>query len=268
ITAFHRATEQAAVRVESVDVRVAATGQLVTIAPQAVIVAAGAGTKRVVRSIIGAPSPQLDAVTYTRSDMICIAAPQGILPAASFLSVQHGLISVAHVNRDHDRVVNDTSDAVTWYVTPADPNRSPDEEAPDDAHAAVNGELVAQGIKNVLMVYPALLREAERPGSPVRLAVFAGYKQNIGDQATLPLCATVGGTSNVVMALPSVLANAWANAHTALALLNDQVTPRGPSADISGGGQGVRIGAVNELTEEVAWMRWEEFIQRYSRDPR
>jgi hypothetical protein len=90
--------------------------------------------------------------------------------------------------------------------------------------------------------------------------VFAGYKQNIDDQPTLPVCDPVDGTRNVFVALPSVYVNAWSNAQTILRMLSGRVPPSGstivvPSADI-----GVRVGTVNELTNEIAWMSWEEFI--------
>src|SRR5262249_10161760 len=156
-------------------------------------------------------STQLDGVTYTRVHMLCIRAPKGMLPAVSFASLRRNLLSVAHANREHDYVAHDAGDAVTWYVTPAEPDAAYHEDAPDDARAGPDAAVVGKGIGDLLAVYPALREVAEGADSPVRFGVFAGYKQNVGDQPTLPLCDPVDGTSNVYVALPSVLVGAWSN---------------------------------------------------------
>jgi len=100
---------------------------------------------------------------------------------------------------------------------------------------------------------------AGKPGSSVRFGAFAGYKQNVGDQPTVPFCERVEGINNVVVALPSVLANAWRNAHAVLGLLDGDVAPGGPPDLIPYGGEGARVGAVNELTDEVMWQGLAEF---------
>jgi len=262
VASFHRSMERGAVSIDRVDVRVQVTGEVVTIAPQAVVAAAGTGTTRLMKSIVAQPTEPLDRVTYARTHMICIRAPRGVLPATSVMSLPHGLISVAHVNHEHDHVGNDASDYVTWYVTPAE-EAIHDELAPDDARADVNGRVVAQGMRNLLNLYPLLKDEADRAESKIRFRVFAGYKQGVGDQPTPALCDLLGGTRNVFVALPSVLVNAWSNAQRTLAMLHSRVEASGSSIDLPGSGVGVRVGAVRELTDEVAWMSWTELVRAF-----
>ena len=262
IAAFHRSVEQGTVRIDSVDVRLQATGEVVAISPQAVIAAAGTGTKRLLKSIVASPSGQLARVTYTRTHMICIRAPRGVLPATSIMSLPHGLISVAHENHDHDHVGHDAGDSVTWYVTPAE-DAVHHEDAPDTARAEVSKEVVARGTRSLLNLYPALTSAAAGAGSQVRFGVFAGYKQNVGDQPTLPMCEPVEGTHNIFMTLPSVFINAWSNAQTVLRLLDSRVPASGPSIVVPGAGLGVRVGAANELTDEVSWKPLAEFVRAF-----
>ena len=129
--------------------------------------------------------------------------------------------------------------------------------------AEVSGEIVTRGMHNLLNLYPALKREADGAWSQIRFAVFAGYKQNVGDQPTLPACDPVDGTRNVFIALPSVLMNAWTNAQTVLRMLDSRVPPSGPSIAVPGARLGVRVGAANELTDEVTWMPWAEFVRAF-----
>jgi hypothetical protein len=93
--------------------------------------------------------------------------------------------------------------------------------------------------------------------------VFAGYKQNVGDQPTLSMCEPVDGTHNVFMALPSVFINAWSNAQTVLRLLDSRVPASGHSIVVPGAGLGVRVGAANELTDEVTWKPLAEFVRAF-----
>jgi hypothetical protein len=263
ITAFESSRDRGLLRVTSASVRAHPNGEEVKIAARVVIIAAGIGTKRLVRSIVGDSCRQLDRVTHTRMHMLCIKSPLGVLPRTSVLSVPQGLISVAHVNRDQDVVGHRDGDEVTWYVTPAEPGVEHREDAPDTARADIQPATVAQCLDALLTLYPALKRDAEPSDSAIRFGVFAGYKQNIGDQPIVPACDFVEGTGNVVMALPSVMLNAWRNAETVLTLLADRVKPSGRATHVPAGGKAVSVGTVNESTDEVTWLRWREFHQTY-----
>jgi hypothetical protein len=260
IVAFHRSVEQGAIRVDRVAVRVQATGEVVAISPQAVIAASGTGTKRLLKSIVARRSEQLERVTFTRVHMICIKASLGTLPATSIISLPHGLTSVAHVNHEHEYVGYDANDSVTWYITPVE-DTVHCEDAPDTARAEVSPEIVVRGVRGLLNLYPRLKDKADRARSQVRFGVFAGYKQNVDDQPTLPVCDSVDGTRNVFVALPSVFINAWSNAQTILRMLSGRVPASGATIMVPGADIGVRVGTVNELTHQVAWMSWEEFIR-------
>jgi hypothetical protein len=268
-------------RVETTEVQVHASRDKVVLAPKAVILAAGAGTKRLVKSLVAEPSfaravsaeqralwqervtQQIGKIKYAKTHMICVRAPQGVLPAASAIVMSHGFMLVGHVNRDHDGVGYDAGDKVTWYVTPMDPDVTLHEDVPDNARAEVNRAVVVQGFNNLLRVYPPLWREVVRPESPVRIAVYAGYLQNVVGETLMPLCERVEGTSNVLMALPSGLLGAWVNSQTALTMLRSQVKASGWSQSVPGTGQGVRAGLVNELTDEAMWMTGQEFVRTY-----
>jgi len=181
--------------------------------------------------------------------MLCVRGPRGTLPNTSILAPQFGLMIASHLNRDQDEVQNDANDYVTWYVTPIDQEATPASDAPDNAHVEIHAHVVALGLDSLLKVYPSL----SRPDPRVHFAVFAGFKQDIGEQQIVPACELVDGTSNVIMALPSVLANAWTNASEASRMLGDRVVPTGTrsSGVIPGAGHGVNVGVVNELTAEV-----------------
>jgi FAD dependent oxidoreductase len=260
IAATHRSTPEQLVRLDAVDVVVRATGETVGLKPQAVIIAAGTGTKRLVRSVVGAPTEHIERITFTRSHMLCVRAPRDVLPDVNVMSAQHRLISVAHVNASHERVAGGAEDSVTWYVTPEEPEATHHENVPDDAHASVDPQIVARALDALLHLYPPLRAAAEDSNSQIRFAVYAGYKQNVGDQSIVPLCDVIQGTHNVLVAAPSVIANCWSNALRALELIRSRVCPSGPIDAVPAGGQGVRIGNVNELTDAVKWLDWQAML--------
>jgi len=258
--ATHRSTREQPVRLDAVDVVVRATGETVRLKPQVVIVAAGTGSKRLVRSIVGAPTEPTERITFTRSHMLCVRAPRDVLPDVSVISAQHRLMSVAHVNASHDRVAGGAEDTATWYVTPEEPEATHHENAPDDAHASVDPRVVARALDALLQLYPPLRAAAEDSNAQIRFAVYAGYKQNVGDQSIVPLCEVVQGTHNVLVAAPSVIANCWSNAQRARELIRSRVWPSGQIDAVPAGGQGVRIGNVNELTDAVQWLDWQAML--------
>jgi len=178
----------------------------------------------------------------------------------SVISAQHRLMSVAHVNASHDRVAGGAEDTATWYVTPEEPEATHHENAPDDAHASVDPRVVARALDALLQLYPPLRAAAEDSNAQIRFAVYAGYKQNVGDQSIVPLCEVVQGTHNVLVAAPSVIANCWSNAQRARELIRSRVCPSGPIDAVPAGGQGVRIGNVNELTDAVQWLDWQAML--------
>ena len=147
---------------------------------------------------------------------------------------------------------------MTWYVTPADPAPPRYAEAPDDGAGEVDAPAVTAAIEGLLPLVPALAHGGER----VEATVFGGYKQELDGQPTRRACEVVDDERNVVLALPSLLANAVPNAHDALTLLRGRLVASGavPQAEL---GEPVAVGDLNENTQGTRWTNWSEFAHRY-----
>jgi glycine/D-amino acid oxidase-like deaminating enzyme len=227
--------------------------------PKAIVVAAGCGSKRLLKSVFQVSSPQLARITFSKQHMICVKAPGDVLPPISAL-VPPGLMIVGHRSQPNDSVGVDDGD-VTWYVTPADPAPQRATDAPDDARAEVDRAVVAQALEGLLRFYPSIREKAG-----LRLAVYAGWKQDIGDQPAVRLCEVVEGTSNIILALPSVLINAWPNSVDAVAIVGRLANPTGATPLIPHAGRNVRVGQENELASGTQWLDWNGFSRLYARD--
>lgn len=284
ITGFRCSTDGKSVRLESVNVLCHSAGDRVTIAPRLVIFAAGTGTKRLFRSLVAADSfegaasrigdgekvreamlGQISQITYRPMHMLCVRGPQGALPAISVAAMVYGLLVIGHQNNAHSRAANDASDYVSWYVTPRGANMPPSvEDVPHNAQAPIDRELVSRGLGQLLKVFPFLKAEAEKPGSLIQFCVYAGYKQDIGDAQGVAMCERANGLGNVIVTAPSVATNAWSNARNAAAMVAEQVRQGAAQPKLPHGGQGVKVGDVNEHTDEVQWMSLDEFSRAYS----
>lgn len=229
------------------------------VTPKAIVVAAGCGSKRLLETVFQVNSPQLARISFSKLHMICLRAPRAVLPPISAV-VPPGLMIVGHPSQPGGSVGADDGD-VRWYVTPMDPAAQRATDAPDDARAEVDRAVVAQGLEGLLRFFPSV---REEPG--VRLTVFAGWKQEIDDQPAVRLCEVVEGTSNIILALPSVLINAWPNAVDAVAIVRKIADPSGTTPRIPGAGRNVGVGQENELASETQWLDWSGFSRLYTRD--
>lgn len=99
--------------------------------------------------------------------------------------------------------------------------------------------------------------------SRVAFCVFGGYTQEVGDEPALCVCEPLDGTDSVIMAMPSVLANAWLNTRHAVGLLSESIQPTEVQPALPGGGQGVRVGVANESKSEAEWLSWSDLLIRY-----
>lgn len=267
-------------KVQTVQVTVQDTDETTQIAPRIVITATGTGTRKLLCTMHDAAfseheenvnqsgtfsgmEEQLNNIKSRILHMICIQAPVSVLPPISALMPDFGLLIVGHMNKNHDDVNEAGESLVTWYVTPATPDQTSYDDVPDQAEATVNPSLTAAGIRNLIKVYPALLQEAEKADSPLRFAVFAGFKQDYGDQLAVPACEWVEGFANVMMALPSVSIHAWTNAENALSMIKPIIGEGSSFPGPSYSFNGAPIGNVNELSGEVEWMTWHELLQAY-----
>jgi len=190
--------------------------------------------------------------------MICVRGPRAVLPPVNAFLPEHGLtIATADVDARHDRV--DGESRRTWYVTPVDPAAEPAGEVAATAEAAVDRRLVREGLERLSRLMPSLDEVGRRPESEVEVAVYAGYKQDIGSERNRPVFEPVSGLHNVAIALPSLVAGSWVNAHAARDWVRTLVPVPVPETPIAGGGAGARIGDVSENGPAVRWMTWQAF---------
>jgi glycine/D-amino acid oxidase-like deaminating enzyme len=235
--------------IETVEVRPHGSDRKLLFAPSVVVAATGTGTKTFLGPLAGA-STQLAKIRYRRVHMLCVRGPVGVLPATSVLSSTHDLNVVAHAN----------GGTVTWYSTPFQADDPNFEDAPGDARAALDPEVVRDGFRRLESLFPAIATTDE-----LRFASYAGYRQDIGETPGTPACELVDGTANLVMALPSLVVNAWTNAEAAVEIVN-AVTPRRTSQpDLPGAGAGVRVGPLREDEPDVHWGTWRQMFDRLTR---
>ena len=105
--------EHLVVRGEAVDandgvrVREAASEDVLSFRPRAVVVAAGCGSKRLLRNVFAVQKPALAKITYTKPHIICVMAPAEVLPqitGRSLSGAHHCLAIVTPTPTDHRRV--------------------------------------------------------------------------------------------------------------------------------------------------------------------
>ena len=245
--------------VGTVRIRLSDSDERIEVTPKTIVVAAGCGSKRLLETVFQVSSPQLARISFSKQHMLCLRAPRTMLPPISAV-VPPGLMIVGHPSQPGGSVGADEGD-VTWYVTPMDPAAQRATDAPNNARAEVDRAVVARGLEGLLRFYPSI-----REAAGVRLAVFAGWKQEIDDQPAVRLCEVVEGTSNIILALPSVLINAWPNAVDAVAIVRKLADPSGATLPIPRAGRNVRVGQEDELASETQWLDWNGFSRLYTRD--
>jgi hypothetical protein len=227
--------------VETVRVQPAGSRAVVELHTKAVVVAAGCGSKRLLRGLAG-PTPQVERIAHRPVHMVCLRAPRGALPPTSVVALPLALLLAAH----------DDGDAVTWYATPMELGGPSCDDVPGDAAASIVPAALARAADALLALYPPLPDVAG-----LRVGSYAGYRQDIGEGPGVRLCEVVDGTGNVVAALPSGLVGPWLNAADALEIVRGLVHPSGTQPDLPGGGEGVRAGSPVEDRPGFAWMTWQ-----------
>ena len=232
--------------VEAVVLRLEGSGAEVELRTRAVVVAAGCGSKRLLRNLV-ASTPQLDVIKHRLVHMLCLRAPRGALPANSIAALSLGLLLAAH----------DDGERVIWYVTPMEMMGGPSfDDVPNDATATPHSDSLRRAWDTLQTLYPPL------PGvDGLQVGHYAGYRQDIGDWPGARLCAVIAGAGNVIAALPSGLVGPWRNAADALTLLRGLAAPSGAQPALVGAGQGVRVGRPIEDRPGFAWQSWEDWLR-------
>jgi hypothetical protein len=236
--------------VEAVLVRAEGIGAEVALNARAVIVAAGCGSKRLLRDLVG-PTPQLEKIKHRIVHMVCLRASRGALPATSVAAIPLGLMLAAHEDTEND--------SVTWYVTPMEMDGPSFDDVPNDATASPLPAMLARAGAALLALYPPL------PGTDgLRVGHYAGYRQDIGDTLGMRMCELIVGSGNVIAALPSGLIGPWLNAADAIELLRGLADPSGAQPPLPSGGEGVRAGLPIEDRPDFDWKTWQEWWQSLS----
>jgi len=238
-------------QVKAVVVRLSAGGEEIVLSTKVVVVAAGCGSKRLLKGLVG-QTQQTEEIKHRRVHMICVRAPRGTLPTTSIVAMPLGLMLAAH----------DQSNNVTWYVTPMEMGGPSYDEIPGDAASDVDPEIVSRGCASLLTLYPRL---PEIDG--LQLGCYAGYRQDVGDRPGNRMCELVQGTQNVVVALPSGLVGPWLNATRMCEIIGGLVDPSGSQPLLTGGGVGVRVGSAVEDGPDFVWMGWDEWLRKYPQLP-
>jgi glycine/D-amino acid oxidase-like deaminating enzyme len=217
----------------------------VRIAARVVVVAAGCGTKGLLEDMVGR-TPQTEQIKYRRVHMICVRAPHGVLPAVSVVAMPLGLMLVAH----------DDGATVTWYVTPMEFGGPAFDDVPRDASSVEDPATLARGLQALQHLYAGL---SEVEG--VRIGSYAGYRQDVGDMPSQPLCEPVAGAEDVIVALPSGLLPAWTNTAHIVELVSERASPSNDQPRLSLAGAGVEIARAIEDRPDFVWYSFDEFAR-------
>jgi hypothetical protein len=231
--------------VEAVRLRPEGSDIQVELRARAVVVAAGCGSKRLLRLLVGA-APQLKRIKHRVAHMLCLRAPHGALPVTSVAALSLGLLLAAH----------DDGESVTWYVTPMKLGGPSFDEVPSDATAPADPAMLRRAWDRLQTLYPSLPRVAG-----LQVGHYAGYRQDIGNRPGARLCALIAGTGNVIAALPSGLVAPWRNAADALALVRGLTAPSGTRPSLPGAGEGVCVGRPVEERPGFAWHSWQDWLR-------
>lgn len=238
---------------DTLQIRATPSGETVSLRASAVVVAAGCGTKRLLRDYFQVEAVTLGPIGYTKLHMVCIRGPKDVLADVGTV-VSSEVMVVGHPLPGGGGA---EGQGVRWYVTPVDPSPVVYEEAPDAAAAPIDRPTVRSALEALVRLVPRLADS----GVPVDATVFAGYKQNLDGQPTRRACEVVDAERNVLMALPSVLANAVPNAVDAVEILRARVEPTGRTGAALCGG--APVGELDEDRAQVRWAGWGDFARSF-----
>jgi hypothetical protein len=232
--------------VRMVEVAPTSGSDAVVFAPGAVIVAAGTGSKALLRRL-GAGEQQIECLKHRRVHVLCVRGPSSVLPALNLVSPAHLFFVAAH---EHGGVM-------TYYATPMQFRAPHFEEVPGDASADVDETFAERGWDSFFRIFPAL---GSLPG--LRFATYAGFRQDVGDQPGVPKCEWMEAVPNVIAALPSGLLGAWPVAMRTAALVAEITTEKRPQPTIPVAVMGARVGDNHEDASGIEWSAEAPLVRR------
>jgi hypothetical protein len=219
--------------VRMVEVAPTSGSDAVVFAPGAVIVAAGTGSKALLRRL-GAGEQQIECLKHRRVHVLCVRGPSSVLPALNLVSPAHLFFVAAH---EHGGVM-------TYYATPMQ-------------SADVDETFAERGWHALFRIFPAL---GSLPG--LRFATYAGFRQDVGDQPGVPKCEWMEAVPNVIAALPSGLLGAWPVAMRTAALVAEITTEKRPQPTIPVAVMGARVGDNHEDASGIEWSAEAPLVRR------
>jgi glycine/D-amino acid oxidase-like deaminating enzyme len=234
--------------IEAVWVRLEGSDVEVELHAKVVVVAAGCGSKRLLRNLVGS-APQLEVIKHRIVQMLCLCAPRGALPATSVAALSLGLLLAAH----------EENETVIWYVTPMEMGGPSFDEAPNNATATPDPALLKRAAETLQALYPPIPSV-----EGLQVGHYAGYRQDIGDWPGARLCTVLAGTGNVIAALPSGLVGPWRNVAETLDLVRGLAAPSRTQPSLPGAGQDVRVGSPVEERPGFAWQSWADWLRSLS----
>lgn len=208
----------------------------VDLAPEAIVVAAGTGSKALLRQL-GADARQVETIKHRPVHVLCVRGSSSELPPLDLVSPGDQFFVASH-ERDGVR---------KYLATPMQFQAPSTDEVAADASTEVDEAFAGRGWETFLRICPSL---RSVPG--LEFATYAGLRQDVGDTPGMPMCQTIEAVPNVVAALPSGLLGAWPVSLQVAALMRELATPTGPRP-LPGGGVDVRLGREYDETAAVNW---------------
>lgn len=258
-----------ATKIVTVEVQVHATNERIRFSPTYAVIAAGAGTPKLVNSIaaraeaLGGDGAKmraaLNSVTFHNLHMLTLRGSINALPNLSAFVPPKRLKIVSHLNDHHDGVTG-KNDQVSWYVTNEPLTLINLADAEDSAKSVVDPKHTEEGFNQLFLLVPTIREQAKK--GKIKFFVYAGCKQGIDGRVNVQYCEPVAGLTNVALALPSLAGGAWITAKKAVDLIQKAVKPTGNIEKVPGSGHAV-VGNVTEYSNDTKWLDWNQLVAAY-----
>lgn len=224
-------------KVTAVEVASASASDALVFAPNTIVVAAGTGTKPLLRRL-GAAEAQLEPIKHRRVHVLCVRGPSSALPLLDILWMAAQLFVAAH-----DDGGETTWTQQRWTSARRTSRRCPATPSPMS--------MKAWSPKAGSSCSSSTHRSARRPDCVSPPTPVTG--KTSGDRPRVPMCARIAPAPNVVAALPSGLLGAWPIARSAVEMATEGLAESRPQPAIAIDALGARVGLPSEDGGAVVW---------------